>query len=131
MNRWEKEIKSHFQFITYSPIIFLSALTHQRVKTLFPQIKQVFENYNRRVQTSVINDVIVDAVYVSPPKKHNGQVLKVYYATQVASRPPTFVLFVNDEDVMHLSYGRYLKNRLRESFNFEGTPIKLILRKRD
>ena len=131
MNRWEKEIKSHFQFITYAPIIFLSALTHKRVNTLFPHIKQVFENFSRRVQTSVMNDVVLDAMYVNPPKKHNGQVLKVYYATQVTSKPPTFILFVNDEDVMHFSYKRYLQNRLRESFNFEGTPIKLILRKRD
>jgi len=131
MNRWEKEIKSHFQFITFAPIIFLSALTKQRVNTLFPHIKIVFENYSRRVQTSVLNDVVVDAMYVSPPKKHNGQVLKVYYATQVTSKPPTFILFVNDESVMHFSYGRYLTNRLRDSFNFEGTPIKIILRKRD
>ncbi|MCK5388584.1 MAG: ribosome biogenesis GTPase Der, partial [Candidatus Izimaplasma sp.] len=131
MGRWEKELRSHFQFITYAPLIFLSALTHQRVNTLFPHIKQVFENYSRRVQTSVMNDVVLDAMYVSPPKKHNGQVLKVYYATQVASKPPTFILFVNDENCMHFSYKRYLQNRLRESFNFEGTPIKLILRKRD
>ncbi len=131
MSRWEKELRSHFQFITYAPIIFLSALTKQRVNTLFPHIKQVFENYTRRVQTSVMNDVILDAMYVNPPKKHNGQVLKVYYATQVSSKPPTFVLFVNDDTCMHFSYKRYLQNRLRESFNFEGTPIKLILRKRD
>ncbi len=131
MGRWEKELRSHFQFITYAPLIFLSALTHQRVNTLFPHIKQVFENYSRRVQTSVMNDVVLDAMYVNPPKKHNGQVLKVYYATQVSSKPPTFILFVNDENCMHFSYKRYLQNRLRESFNFEGTPIKLILRKRD
>ena len=131
MNRWEKELRSHFQFITYAPLIFLSALTHQRVSTLFPHIKQVFENYSRRVQTSVMNDVVLDAMYVNPPKKHNGQVLKVYYATQVASKPPTFILFVNDDACMHFSYRRYLHNRLRESFNFEGTPIKLVLRKRD
>jgi len=131
MNTWEKEIKSHFQFITYAPIIFLSALTKQRVKSLFPEIKEAFTNYSRRVQTSVLNDVILDAMYVSPPKKHNGQVLKVYYATQVTTKPPTFVLFVNDEECIHFSYERYLKNRLRESFNFSGTPIKLILRKRD
>ena len=131
MNRWEKELRSHFQFVTYAPLIFLSALTHQRVNTLFPHIAQVFENYTRRVQTSVMNDVVLDAMYVNPPKKHNGQVLKVYYATQVASKPPTFILFVNDEHCMHFSYKRYLQNRLRESFNFEGTPIKLVLRKRD
>ena len=95
------------------------------------EIKTAYENYSRRVQTSVLNDVVVDAVYINPPKPHNGDKVKVYYATQVASKPPTFVLFVNDEHVMHFSYERYLKNRLRESFNFEGTPIKVVLRKRD
>ena len=131
MNRWEKEIRSHFQFITYAPIVFLSAKTKQRVATLFPEIQRIFGNYNRRVQTSVLNDVILDAFYVNPPKNHNGGKVKVFYATQVATKPPTFVLFVNDENVMHFSYQRYLLNRLRESFDFEGTPIKLILRKRD
>ncbi len=131
MNRWEKEIRSHFQFITFAPIIFLSALTKQRVKTMFPAIKRIFTNYNRRVQTSVLNDVILDAFYVNPPKNHNGGKAKVFYATQVNTKPPTFVLFVNDENVMHFSYQRYLQNRLRESFDFEGTPIKIILRKRD
>jgi GTP-binding protein len=131
MNRWEKEIRSHFQFITYAPIIFLSALTKQRIKTLFPAIKEIYTNFSRRVQTSVLNDVILDAFYVNPPKNHNNGKVKVFYTTQVATKPPTFVLFVNDEDVMHFSYKRYLSNRLRESFALEGTPIKIILRKRD
>lgn len=131
MNRWDKELRSHFQFITYAPIIYLSAKTTKRVSTLFPEIQKAYFNYNRRVQTSVLNDVILDAFYVNPPKIHNGGKAKVYYATQVASKPPTFVLFVNDENIMHFSYERYLKNRLRESFDFEGTPIKIILRKRD
>jgi GTP-binding protein len=131
MNKWEKEIESHFQFITYAPIVFLSALTKQRIKTIFPEIKRIYHNYSRRVQTSVLNDVIVDAFYVNPPKNHNGGKVKVYYATQVNIKPPTFVLFVNDENVMHFSYKRYLLNRLRESFDFEGTPVKIILRKRD
>lgn len=131
MLRWEKELRSHFQFITYAPIVYLSAKTTQRVKTLFPVIQEVYQNYSRRVQTSVLNDVVLDAFYVNPPKTHNGGKVKVYYATQVASKPPSFVLFVNDEQIMHFSYERYLKNRLRESFEFTGTPIKLILRKRD
>ena len=131
MIRWEREIYSHFQFISYAPIVFLSAKTKQRVKTMFPVISEVFKNYNRRVQTSVLNDVILDSFYVNPPKIHNGEKVKVYYATQVNQKPPTFVLFVNEENCMHFSYERYLKNRLRESFNFEGTPIKIILRKRD
>lgn len=131
MNKWKKEIESHFQFIKFAPILFLSALTKQRVKTIFPAIFEVFENYSRRVQTSVLNDVLLDAFYVNPPKIHNGEKVKLFYATQVSSKPPTFVLFVNDETCMHFSYERYLRNRLRESFNFEGTPIKIILRKRD
>jgi GTP-binding protein len=131
MNKWEKEIRAHFQFITYAPVIFLSALTKQRVRTLFPEIKRIFQNYTRRVQTSVLNDVVLDAFYVNPPKNHNGGKVKVFYATQVNNKPPTFVLFVNDENVMHFSYQRYLQNRLRESFDFDGTPIKIILRKRD
>ena len=80
---------------------------------------------------TIVNDVISDAFYINPPKMHNGEKLNVFYATQVATRPPTFVMFVNDTDIMHFSYERYLKNRLRESFDFEGTTIKLLLRKRD
>ena len=105
--------------------------TKQRIRTLFPEINRVYFNFSRRVQTSVLNDVILDAFYVNPPKLHNGEKAKVFYATQVNTKPPTFVLFVNDENCMHFSYQRYLKNRLRESFDFEGTPIKILLRKRD
>ena len=131
MNLWEKEIQSHFQFLSFAPIVFLSAKTKQRVTTLFPVINEVFQNYSRRVQTSVLNDVIQDAFYVNPPKIHNGGKVNVYYVTQVSSKPPTFILFVNDEEIMHFSYERYLINRLREPFNLEGTPYKLVLRKRD
>ena len=131
MNKWKKEIEVEFQFVTFAPILFLSALTKQRIHTIFPEIQTVYENYSRRVQTSVLNDVLLDAFYVNPPKPHNGERVKLFYATQVASKPPTFVLFVNDENCMHFSYERYLRNRLRESFHFEGTPIKIILRKRD
>jgi GTP-binding protein len=131
MNKWEKEIRAHFQFITYAPIIFLSAKTKQRIKTLFPEINRIYHNFTRRVQTSVLNDVILDAFYINPPKIHNGEKVKVFYATQVNTKPPTFVLFVNDENCMHFSYQRYLQNRLRESFDLEGTPIRILLRKRD
>lgn len=131
MNRWNKEIESHFQFVRYSPILYLSAKTKQRIHTMFPTIQAVYKNYSRRVQTSVLNDVMLDAFYVNPPKPHNNERVKLFYATQVASKPPTFVLFVNDENCMHFSYQRYLRNRLRESFDFTGTPIKIILRKRD
>lgn len=131
MNDWVDLLREQFQFLTYIPIVFLSALTKARVKTLFPAIQSAYENYTRRVSTSVLNEVISDAMEWNPPKEHNQNKIKVYYATQVAVKCPTFVLFVNDEKAMHFSYQRYLENRLRERFEFTGTPIHLILRKRD
>ncbi|MFW5838506.1 MAG: ribosome biogenesis GTPase Der [Bacillota bacterium] len=131
MNRWEDEIRAHFQYLSHAPIVFLSAKTKARVHTLFPLIQDVFESYTKRVKTSVLNDVIADAFAMNPPKNNRGGVLKAYYATQVSSRPPTFILFVNNTEWMHFSYGRYIKNQLRQAFGFKGTPIKLLLRKRD
>lgn len=131
MRVWEKELRSHFQFIAYAPIIFLSALTKSRVSLIFPIIEKVFTNYSCHVSTSVLNDILVDALAISPPKEVNRVRLRVYYATQVAVKPPTFVLFVNSIESMHFSYKRYLENRIRKAFNFEGSPIKIILRKRD
>jgi GTP-binding protein len=131
MNKWEDEIRAHFRFLTYAPIIYLSALTKARVTTLFPVINNVFENYTKRVQTSVMNDVLNDAVHLNPPKSHNGGVIKVYYATQVASRPPTFVFFVNNIDWMHFTYKRYMQNQIRKAFGFVGSPINIVLRRRD
>jgi GTP-binding protein len=131
MQNWIAEIRAHFQFITFAPIVFVSALEKKRLHTLFPEINTVFEYYNKRVQTSVLNDILLDAFYVTPPKPHRGVQIKLFYATQVNVKPPTFILFVNDEKAMHFSYKRYLTNRLRDAFSFTGTPIKLVLRKRD
>jgi GTP-binding protein len=131
MQNWIAEIRAHFQFITFAPIVFISALQKKRLHTLFPEINTVFEYYNKRVQTSVLNDILLDAFYVTPPKPHRGVQIKLFYATQVNVKPPTFILFVNDEKAMHFSYKRYLTNRLRDAFSFTGTPIKLVLRKRD
>ncbi len=131
MNHWEDIIRAEFQFLTYAPIVFLSAKTQMRMHTLFPIIEEVFKYYTRRVPTSVLNEVMSDAFQMNPPKTHQGGVLKLYYATQVSTRPPTFVLFVNDTEWMHFSYERYVKNKLREAFGFIGSPIKIILRKRD
>jgi GTPase len=131
MNAWIDALRQEFQFITYIPIVFLSALTKARLKTLFPAIKTAFENYTRRVSTSTLNEVISEAMELNPPKEHNQSKVKVFYATQVAVKCPTFVLFVNDDKAMHFSYYRYLENRLRERFDFFGTPLKMILRKRD
>lgn len=131
MSHFEAEIQAHFQYLAHAPIAFISAKKEQRIDSLFPLIDNVFEQYSKRVPTSVLNDVISDAFHMNPPKTHQGGILKAYYATQVSTRPPTFVLFVNDIEWMHFSYERYLKNKLREAFGFAGTPIKIVLRKRD
>jgi len=131
MVEWTKDIRQEFQFLSYIPIVFLSALTKARLNTLFPVILTCYQNYQRRVQTSQFNEVLSEAMEINPPKEHNQNKVKVYYATQVATKCPTFVLFVNDTNAMHFSYYRYLENRVRERFDFEGTPIKMILRKRD
>ncbi len=131
MNEWTKKVKDEFRFIDYAPIIFVSSLTKQRVSTIFPVIDTVYENINKRIKTALINDCIIDAVLLNEPKEYKGVQLKIYYTSQVAVNPPTFVLFVNDTECIHFSYYRYLENKIRESFDFTGTPIKLILRKRE
>ncbi|RHM60613.1 MULTISPECIES: ribosome biogenesis GTPase Der [Coprobacillaceae] len=131
MQKKMKEIRNEFKYLDYARIIFTSAKTGQRVDGLFPLIQESYENSRRRVQTSVLNDVLVDAQLMNPTTTFNGGRLKIYYANQVSIAPPTFVLFVNDPQYMHFSYKRYLENRLREAFAFEGTPIHIICRKRD
>ncbi|WP_459501529.1 ribosome biogenesis GTPase Der [Bacillus sp. C1] len=131
MKAFEENIRAHFQFLDYAPIVFLSAKTKKRTQTLLPVINEVNESHSIRVQTNVLNDVIMDAVAMNPTPTHNGSRLKIFYATQVAVKPPTFVVFVNDPELMHFSYERFLKNRLRESFGFVGTPIRIISRARD
>lgn len=131
MNKMEKELRNQFKYLDYARIIFISAKTHQRVNQLFPLIQEAYLNSHKRVQTSVLNDVLVDAQAINPTTTFNGGRLKIFYANQVSICPPTFVLFVNDPQYMHFSYKRYLENRLRESFGFEGTPIHIICRKRD
>ena len=131
MQEWIKKIKSHFVFLDYAPIVFVSALKNQRVHTVFEQIKIVYQNYIRRVATNVLNDVLLDATLIQQAPFFNGDRLKIYYASQVEKNPPSFVLFVNDPNYLHFSYQRYLENKLREAFSFEGTPIKFILRKKE
>ena len=131
MKAFEENIRAHFQFLEYAPIVFLSAKTRKRTQTLIPVIDEVNESHSIRIQTNVLNDVIMDAVAMNPTPTHNGSRLKIFYATQVAVKPPTFVVFVNDTELMHFSYERFLKNRLREAFGFVGTPIHIIARARD
>ncbi|KIL75146.1 GTP-binding protein EngA [Bacillus badius] len=130
MKEFEEKIRSHFLFLSYAPVVFLSAKTKKRVHTLLPVINQVSENHSMRVQSSVLNDVIMDAVAMNPTPTDKGKRLRIYYATQVAVKPPTFVVFVNEPELMHFSYERFLENRIREAFDFEGTPIRILSRAR-
>lgn len=130
MQNYEEEIRTQFQFLDYAPIVFLSAKTKKRLQRLIPLVKLVSENHAKRIPTNVLNDVIMDALAMNPSPTVKGKKLKVYYTTQVAVKPPTFVVFVNDPEIMHFSFKRFLENRIRESFGFTGTPIKIIPRKR-
>ncbi len=130
MKKFEDNIRAHFQFLDYAPIAFVSALQRKRLTTLFPLINMASENHKKRVQSSTLNEVITDAVAMNPTPTDNGSRLNIFYSTQVAIEPPTFVIFVNDVEMMHFSYQRFLENRIRDAFGFEGTPIHLIARKR-
>lgn len=130
LHDFEVHVREEFQYLAYAPIVFVSAKTHQRLGELPAMIKTVAANHAKRIQSSTLNEVIMDAIAMNPTPNDNGRRLRVYYATQVAIQPPTFVLFVNDPDLMHFSYERYLENQIREHFDFTGTPIHLIERHR-
>lgn len=130
MNAIEKEIRAQFVYLDYAPIAFTSALTHSKVNKLIPLIDEVHDSCCMRIMTNVLNDVILDAQMMNPPKPHLGKQLKIYYASQVSVEPPTIVLFVNDPELLHFSYSRYIENKLREAFGFVGTPIRIIARKK-
>lgn len=127
-NVFSEDIREKLGFLQYAPILYASALTKQRIHRLGELIKFVSEQQNMRVSTGVLNELLADAKLVNPPPMKYGKAVKLYYMTQVSVKPPTFVIFVNDTEAVHFSYMRFLENRLRESFGFEGTPIRLILR---
>lgn len=130
MQNWEADIRDQFQYLSYAPIVFVSALTKQRLHQLPDMIKRISQSQNTRIPSAVLNDVIMDAIAINPTPTDKGKRLKIFYATQVATKPPTFVIFVNEEELMHFSYMRFLENQIRKAFVFEGTPIHLIARKR-
>ncbi|MGP4107422.1 ribosome biogenesis GTPase Der [Virgibacillus sp. L01] len=130
MKEFETKVRSHFLFLDYAPIVFLSAKTKKRLHTLIPAIKVASENHAKRIQTNVLNDVIMDAIAMNPTPTVKGKRLKVLYATQVAVKPPSFVVFVNNPELMHFSYERFLENKIRDAFGFVGTPIKIFARSR-
>ena len=127
MTKW---IRQEYKFLTYAPICFVSALKKQRLNTLFETLEMVHTAYHTRIKTSLLNDLMQDAQMMNPSPNFNGGRIKILYCSQVSSSPPTIVLFVNNAEWMHFSYLRYLENRLRETFNFEGTPINLVVRNR-
>lgn len=122
---YTKLMRSEFQFLSYVPIIFLSAKTKKRIHTLMPEIKKVYENSKKEVKTSILNDVIRDAVMLNQPPSYKGKRLKIYFVSQKGICPPKFVFNVNSKGLVHFSYERYLENKIRESFDFEGTPIQI------
>lgn len=127
---FEKQIRKEFPFMPWSPVLFVSAKTKQRVFKILDLVKVCAENHTMRISTSVVNSIIEDAVTMVPPPTDKGRKLRVYYTTQVAVRPPSFAVFVNDKELMHFSYERYLENKLRDAFGFEGTPINIWTRTR-
>lgn len=130
MHQIEKKLRQEFIYLSYAPIAFVSALTKARVQTLLPLIDAVHDASLLRIQTNVLNELIMDAQLMTPPPTRNGKQLKIYYASQVATAPPTIVLFVNDPELLHFSYKRFIENTLREAFGFEGTTIRILARER-
>jgi GTP-binding protein len=130
MKKMEESIKDEFKFMEFAPIVFVSAKNNSRIHTIFPALNLAYENYQKQITTSILNEIVDDAVSMNPTPIHNRGKAQFSYVTQVAIKPPTFVLFVNNPDYVHFSYERYLENRFRAAFDFTGTPIKLILRKK-
>ena len=130
VNEFSGKVRSILSFMPYAEILFVSAVTGQRLPKLFDTIDMVLENQTLRVATGVLNEILTEAVALQQPPSDKGKRLKIYYMTEVAVKPPTFVVFVNDKKLMHFSYLRYLENRIRESFGFRGTALKFIVRER-
>lgn len=130
MNEFIKEIRNELSYITYAPILFVSALTGQRMHRVLEEVKHVANQNSMRIPTGSLNEVIGEAILLNQAPSDKGKRLKVFYATQATVRPPTFIIFVNDKELMHFSYLRYLENKIRENFGFEGTPIQFILRQK-
>lgn len=131
IDRYKSEIRNKLSFMDYSPILFISALTGQRVNKVLELVNYVSNNHAMRISTGMLNDVINEAVLMNQPALSGGRRFKIYYATQVSIKPPTFALFVNEPSLMHFSYQRYLENQIRKAFSFEGTPLRFVLRKRE
>lgn len=128
--RFTEKVRNTLAYMPYAELLFISAKTGQRLPKLFETIDMVLQHQNLRVQTGVLNEILTEAMAMQQPPSDRGKRLKIYYMTQVSVKPPTFVIFVNDKELMHFSYVRYLENKIRESFGFRGTPLKFIIRER-
>lgn len=131
ISEFKKLVRSEFQFATYAPVVFLSALTKKRIHTLIPEVLKVKENISREIKTSVLNEVIEDAYSLNPAPSYKGKRLKIYFVSQTGVKPPKFTFRVNSKGLVHFSYERYLENKLRENFELEGTPIVLQFKNRN
>ncbi len=130
LEKYKKQVYDKLAYLSYAPILFISATTGQRVSKLFEMINEVDKQNSQRVPTGLLNDVLAEAITITQPPSDKGKRLKIYYMTQVSTRPPTFVIFVNSKPLMHFSYVRYIENHLRKQFGFSGTPIHMIIRER-
>ena len=130
VRKFTEDIRDILSFMPYAEIIFISAMTGQRIPKIFDVLDMVIQNQQKRVQTGVLNDILAEAVAMQQPPSDKGRRLKIYYMTQVSIKPPTFVIFVNDKKLMHFSYTRYLENKIREAFGFKGTSLKFFIRER-
>ena len=128
--RFTERVRNTLSFMLYAEIVFISAVTGQRLNKLFETIDMVIENQSLRISTGVVNEIVTEAVALQQPPSDKGKRLKIFYTTQAGVKPPTFVVFVNDKELMHFSYTRYLENKIREAFGFRGTPLKFIIRER-
>ena len=131
IKEFTKLVRAEFQFLSYVPIVFLSAKTKKRMHTLMPEVIKVFENSHREIKTSILNDVITDAVALQAPPSYKGKRLKIYFTSQSGITPPKFTFHVNNKGLVHFSYERYLENKIRENFDFEGTPIVFQFKNRN
>jgi GTP-binding protein len=130
VKEYTEEIREILSFMKYAEILFISAETGQRLHRLFEIIEVVIQNQNLRIATGILNEILMEAVALQQPPSDKGRRLKLYYITQVSVKPPTFVIFVNDKELMHYSYTRYIENKIREAFGFGGTSLKFIIRER-
>lgn len=130
VKEYTKKIRDILSFVPYAEILFISALTGQRTMKIFDMLDTVIQNHALRIQTGVLNEILMEAVAMQQPPSDKGKRLKLFYMTQVSTKPPTFVLFVNDKQLMHFSYQRYIENRIRDTFGFMGTPIRIFIRER-